>query len=418
MKITVDLYKNDGSNENKEFPVKVEYNNFIDGKRIRRRFIIPFKSKVENWNSSTKEPYKSHPDYLLFYPYLMRLKLRIAEVVTSDNLSFDDAKKMILRQGSKEQPEIISFGRELAKEKSGSTAESYETALNVFSEFIPSVYHKDFNYKLLVDFKNSQIGRKYNIKIDEQGNEISSSVITKSTVDTYLRRIRAIYNEFCRRNELINKKPFETVFNGLKTRSAKSKKNYLVNKELRRFRAEEFRGNMRVAQLLWLLQFYLGGQDLKDIVYLKRSDITKGRVFFRRKKMAGGYFLNNKIFPEAQKIIDELNGLDSVYLFDFRKDEKGYKTFRRRVQKDLIIVQKKLNLELPEGVFLGIKTVRHTFANIGKRLFVDSDLLRELMGHERKGIDNYYKDEFPTKVRDKFHKKIIGKSVKKPKRLL
>jgi hypothetical protein len=418
MKISIELYKSDGCNSNSEYPIKVIYDKSENNKRVLRRFSIPFTSKTEDWNNTTKEPYKSHPSYSIFFPYLMRLKLRISEVLTSEDLNFEAAKKMILRQGSQEQPEIISFGRELAKEKTGSTAESYETALNVFTEFIPSVYYADFNYKLLVEFKNSQIGRKYNIKLDEKGNEISSNVLTKSTVDTYLRRLRAIYNEFCRRNELSNKKPFETLFNGLKTRSAKSKKNYLTNNQLRKFRAAEFSGNMKLAQQLWLLQFYLGGQDLKDIVFLKNSDIVKGRVFFRRKKLAGGYFLNNKIFPEAQEIIDELSGSDSVYLFDFRKDEKGYKTFRRRIQKDLVLAQSKLKLKLPEGVSLGIKTARHTFANIGKRLFVDSDLLRELMGHERKGIDNYYKDEYPEKVRDKFHKKIINKSIKKAERHL
>lgn len=60
------------------------------------------------------------------------------------------------------------------------------------------------------------------------------------------------------------------------------------------------------------------------------------------------------------------------------------------------------------GGNLGVKIARHTFATIGKNLLIDADILRELMGHERDNIDNYYKDKFPEKIRDEAHWKIIG----------
>ena len=63
---------------------------------------------------------------------------------------------------------------------------------------------------------------------------------------------------------------------------------------------------------------------------------------------------------------------------------------------------------MPLGGNLGVKVARHTFANIAKNLFLEPDLIRELMGHERDDVDNYYKDRFPEKVRDEALFKIIG----------
>jgi len=62
----------------------------------------------------------------------------------------------------------------------------------------------------------------------------------------------------------------------------------------------------------------------------------------------------------------------------------------------------------PRGIGnLGWKLSRHTFANIAKSLFLEVDLIRELMAHERDDIDNYYKDRYPEEVRDKAHWEII-----------
>jgi hypothetical protein len=38
---------------------------------------------------------------------------------------------------------------------------------------------------------------------------------------------------------------------------------------------------------------------------------------------------------------------------------------------------------------------RHSFANRAKNLMIETDITRELMGHEHD--DNYYKDKYPEK---------------------
>jgi integrase len=59
------------------------------------------------------------------------------------------------------------------------------------------------------------------------------------------------------------------------------------------------------------------------------------------------------------------------------------------------------------GLNISMKCARHTFASAAKDKGVDGDLLRELMGHRRNDVDNYYKEAYPEKMRDKAQMKVI-----------
>lgn len=67
------------------------------------------------------------------------------------------------------------------------------------------------------------------------------------------------------------------------------------------------------------------------------------------------------------------------------------------------------NIEIqPDGGNLGIKIARHTFANLAKTLNIETDVIRELMGHQRNDVDNFYKDKYPEVIRDTALFGIIG----------
>jgi len=42
---------------------------------------------------------------------------------------------------------------------------------------------------------------------------------------------------------------------------------------------------------------------------------------------------------------------------------------------------------------------------------IDTDIIRELMAHERNDVDNFYKDKFSEKVRDEALFKIIDTEI-------
>jgi integrase len=115
-----------------------------------------------------------------------------------------------------------------------------------------------------------------------------------------------------------------------------------------------------------------------------------------------------KIHPKAAAILAKYDG-DGDWLFPWKKENSSYITFRRNYQRDIGIVQTRNAIEvLPDGGNMGIKVARHTFANIAKNLNIETDMIRELMGHERDDVDQYYKDKFPQLKRDKALFDIIG----------
>ena len=149
--------------------------------------------------------------------------------------------------------------------------------------------------------------------------------------------------------------------------------------------------------------------DKEQIFNFKKTDISKGGFFFIRSYLgAKGYEFDLKLPDRAKKIVSKYNN-STEYVFSHNKDYKYYDQFRRRVRRNLVKLQQLLFIDIePKGGNLGIKVARHTFANRGKRLYIEEDLLRELMGHERADIDNYYKDKYPEEVRDTAQLQIIS----------
>lgn len=395
MKVRITVQKSEKRNKLGELPIIFTINNTVSGKRTKSRLRSPFYSHEDHWDFDNDKPKRSHAKFNTINPFVLEKKLQIDEIYKKGITDLNQIKSILKNKFEYNSRNVIEFGYNYSKQKGTATKGMYETALNELQAVYPTLNYDQFTYKTLIFFKN----------------HLKNKGLKNSTIHTYLSKLRSVYNEFCRINNVDNRKPFQNVFSGLNSRSFTNKRNYLSKKQIKRLRRADLSGVKKTARDLFLLQFYLGGQDLKDIVFLKKTDLYKNRMYFNRSKLNSGYELSNKVFSEARTIIDQYkcNNEKNEYLFDFRTDDKGYKTFRRRIQKALIEIQIKLEIELPNYGNLGIKTARHSFANFGKMLFVHEDILREIQGHERKDIDNYYKDLYPNKVRDKYHRKIIDK---------
>jgi len=186
----------------------------------------------------------------------------------------------------------------------------------------------------------------------------------------------------------------------LKTKSYSNKKKYLDRDAILKLEQLDLKSEKQKYVDLFLLQFYFGGCDLIDLYYLNKKQIRRGRVVFERSKTNTGTRIDLKIHPKAQKLLNKFNG-EGENVFPYNKDRQAYETFRRTFQRALIYVQKKAEIMvLPDAGNIGGKVARHTFATHGKNLMIDTDVLRELMGHERDDVDNFYKDKYPEKMRD------------------
>ncbi|MCO6149095.1 phage integrase SAM-like domain-containing protein [Flavobacterium sp. NRK1] len=353
---------------------------------------------------------RRHPDYDILYPIISKIKIAADKLVKSRETDIEKVYRLLFKQQSsvetfKEFCDGLIASMESAAEKFEKAKDYvnankkrgnirvYKEGLSQLENFRSGVRLADIDYRLLMEFRD----HKFAI-----GNK-------KSTVSHYLRTLRALYNKAVKTYGMDDKKPFEGVFKGLTVRGSQTRKKIAGADTVRQIEnlVHDYESMHRWTDL-WLLQFYLGGADLINVYYLKHSDIKNGRVYFNRVKGNSATMVDLKLHPKAQAIIDKY-AEPGEYLFPWRKDNEGYKTFRRAMGRKLVLIQKRHGIALEgAGGNLGIKMARHTFGNIAKQLFIEEDLLRELMGHERDGVDTYYKDRYPEAVRDAALFKVIG----------
>lgn len=396
MKIEIKLF--DHEKETAEgFPLVVQISH--QGKRKRKNlgFCKPQHFIVDGSTISEK-----HPDYDVLAPILMNLKIKARKLILQNytdvektfqelfavdfsQIGFIDYAKSLISEMEEMAAQMKKFDIKGANKITGNI-KVYSNVIAQFENFAQNVSLQSLDYETLLRFKN------YNLSI---GN-------SKSTVHLYLRTLRSIYNKGILVHRLVDEKPFARLFEGLKTRSYDSRKKYLDREAIFEMeRTDLFIGTAKQKYLdLFLLQFYFGGCDLIDLYYLKERQLRKGRVVFDRTKTNTGNRIDLKLHPNALRIIEKYRSTDE-WLFPWGKDKKEYEVFRRTYQRALIYIQEKMAIEVqPDGGHIAVKVARHSFANRAKTLMIETDVIRELMGHERDDVDNYYKDKYPEKVRD------------------
>ena len=350
-----------------------------------------------------------HPDYDVMAPMLMELKIKARKLILQGCVDIEKAYKELFRVDfseiemmehvekliteMKQMAATLLIKKDLkAANKILGNCKVYENVKNQMEPFFMNVAVQNVDYEVLMRFRNYQLGI---------GN-------SKSTVHLYLRTIRAMYNKAVLLYKLHDAKPFEGVFTSLKQKSFSSKKKYLDREMLQKLEALDLKSEKQKYVDLFLLQFYFGGCDLIDIYYLNKKQLRRGRVNFERTKTNTGTRIDLKIHPKAAAILAKFEN-ETEYVLPFKKDRAVYETFRRTYQRALVYVQKAHAIEIePTGGPIGVKVARHTFATLGKNLLIEPDILRELMGHERDDVDNYYKDKYPEAMRDEALFRIIG----------
>lgn len=390
------------------FPVQIVINNMVDGKNKPKKKVIGY-SLPNHFDKDAGIVNHKHPDYEIFAQKILNYKLKAQKMeyqhyvsaekfledllaVSVDSILFNVAADEIIAD-MKATANLYKSSKNLKAENSLlGTIKVYENVKSQFESFSENVTLVDLDYNLLKRFKDYQRGI---------GN-------SKNTVHNYLRTIRAIYNKAALKYKIPAAEPFKSVFDGLSTKSYNSKKKNISVDSIKVLENATVSAAGRKYLDMWLLQFYFGGCDLIDIYYLYKKSFRRGRVFFERTKNDEGRPIDLKVHPKAKAIIDKYTAPTGEWLFPWDKSKDKYESFRSAYGKQLKKIQTDLEIEvLPGGGFIGVKVARHTFATIGKNKLIHEDILRELMGHERNEVDNYYKDQFSESVRDEALFKII-----------
>jgi len=391
MKITITLNRDRVTDLGHPLELKISHQG-------KRKQLIISHAKLQQWNLKTNLPLQNHPAFMELYEQILLIKERALSLRFKGLNDLDDAMGLLLNDGVAKQDNVdfynyvsryfTSFnGAGLGKDsvsRRGNIA-VYKNAVKQMVKYYPDFSYSDFDYKKMYAWK---------MYLLERG-------LSLATVSNYLRTIRALYNEMCRATGLENRRPFENVFTGLKRKSYRSKKKHLSRIGiLRLILKKNITETSKKYVDMWMLQFYFGGADLMDIYYLKNEDVQGGRVSFWRGKMENSPLIDLKIHSQALEIIDRYRQ-DGEYVFPWRKDVDGYRSFRGNMYRDLIKFQVKNNVQVhPGGGKLGLKVARHSFATLAKNSGVPGDIRREIMGHTEDNVANFYEDLHKVEKRD------------------
>lgn len=381
------------------FPVKLVL--YSEGKS-RRKTISH--ADQETWDLKKNRPNGNHPDFENLIGICLEVEKMNYKMSFKNLTDFDEGFQLILNDGEIEASEKLDVYREfekllkkLEKYRSEDTIMGYNAALNSMKLVRENLSFEDFNTRFLAKWKVSLL----------ENNMKHSSIIG------YISKMKNLYNQMVDQNDImIYRHPFRNLTKGLKINKY-SNNRYLDDEnliKLIKLTASDIKPHLLEAARMSVLQFYFAGINLVDLFFLKRSEINNDRIYFQRKKLIGkSKYIDLKIFPETWEIMKELEAPgSSEYFFYFTHENQNYHNFYVKHRQRLLKIQEKYKIVLtPGNRLLTSNIMRHTFATRAKFQFVDVDLIRELMGHERLDVDTIYKDRFPESVRDQAHLKII-----------
>lgn len=372
---------------------------------VKKVHVIPSKISIseEQWDIETKSIKKTHPNYMVLNTGLSKrfYEIQKALLQLEDEFSFDglkdilDGKKQIKVKSQTFNEFANQVINELLEVKRTGNAVVYRTAVNRLSGFCNNskIKFKEINYSLLDSFTRKLIadGAKPN------------------TVGNYLRSIRAIYNKAIKA-KLIDRSYYP--FNEIKIKTERTAKRAISKDELVKLRTIALKPYSKEwhARNYFFLSFCFMGISFTDMVYLKPSNIIKGRLCYKRRKTKKLYSI--KLTKQASDILAYYSHT-SKYLLpvlpsnieeDTIDSKKIIQQFIKTTNKWLSWLGKKCGIDN-----LTTYVSRHSWATLTKRLGYSNELIAECLGHEYGNkITNIYLDSFDQALIDEVNQKVIS----------
>lgn len=389
------------------------------GKKAYKKIEVPFNSKVWNYNPKKKKNelkvvtprdvgrYKTYKIHKAFIDGAEKKYQKQIDVLILTEKHFSFQKVMDLvdipleEQSLTVQKMFLARIKELKENDKFGNAIGYKGTYNkliAFSKKDMLFVEMDTNF--LLKFKVSMI------KED----------MSRATISIHLRTIRALYN-YAIKKGIANRVdyPFDDgeVMKELKTGYRSRAVSKITIDKIR-----EEREKFEVGDELWeacnyFIFGYVGrGINFTDIVRLKWSNYTNGRITFVRRKTRSKIDEETSfaVTDELKQIIDwykdnNIQSLGSPYIFPvlngFHNTEKKIfnriKKIRKIVNENLKAVGEKVGAEIPLTTY----TWRHSFASVAKNeMKIDVAMISEMLGHHDLETTKHYLKSFPDTALD------------------
>jgi site-specific recombinase XerD len=273
-------------------------------------------------------------------------------------------------------------------------AQSYTTTINSI-----------VNYKSK-ELKLSSIDYAFVLEYD---THLSASGISVNGAAAYMRALRALLN---RAGKLDVYSMSQYPFRSFKIRSQKTVSRAVSIESIRKIAKVELDNNSKHfhARNVFMLIFGLIGISFMDLILLKKSNISNGRIIYKRRKTGKLYSI--KLSPMVEGILEYYKNAESDYLLpQFGFDNVPEARVRHHVNLGLKSTNrylKQLGYQLQLDIPLTTYVARYSWANIAKANGYSKDLIAEALGHNYgNAVTGIYLESYGNKTIDHANERLI-----------
>lgn len=391
------------SKEDNIYPVVIR----ITANRVASTITTGIRVNVQHWDKYSSSIKKTHPNWQVLNQSLLdfytKVQREILKLQDENTFSFETLKLRLTDQGASKKvianTSFNKFVEQLINEmkdlnKSGN-ALIYQTAWNRLSKFTGGkrLEFTDIDYTLLEGFKR----------------QLLKDGVKTNTISNYFRTVRAIYNRGIKA-KLVDRSHYP--FLDVAIKSERTQKRAIHMNDVGRLQGLPLLPNTPAwhSRNYFLLSMSLIGISFTDLVYLKQTNIQKGRLIYKRRKTRKEY--NIKLPPIAKSIIEIYSGRSSKYLLpilpssiveDSLTAHKLIKQFIKTTNKYLKRMAEELKIDV-----ITTYVARQTWATTAKRIGYSNELIAEALGHEYGNkITNIYLDHFEASIIDEVNARVL-----------
>lgn len=368
---------------------------------------IKKKCNLEDWSSETERLKKSHKEHKQINDLIGKYTDKLDKIIhefESDATPFSvqDIITKFKKNSGRQSPQSYTNFHESLMEEIKNTGKL--STYNIEKDTLKSIQR--FFGKTEITFRDLSVDAIYKYQSFLNGNNNS-----QSTIGIRIRTLRSVFNKAIKR-EIIpaSMYPF-TTFKVSKIKES-GKKEYLSQEELDLLKnVELFDRNDLIARDMFLLSYYGRGINFIDLMQLKKTDLYKDTITYKRSKT--GVIVNFKLNEYWKKKIQEYTPpSDSLYLFNIihdNQDSHNYiKNKKEKYLKTYINTPlKRIMTELGIQKKITYYCARHSFATILKFNNISIDIIKEALGHKDIKSTMSYLNTLPSNTLDKMIDDVI-----------
>lgn len=214
----------------------------------------------------------------------------------------------------------------------------------------------------------------------------------------YIRILRAVYNRAVDSGEIEDMRPFRHVYTGV-DKTVKRAVPIAVIKKIRDLNLQRFPA-LDYARDMFLMSFFLRGMSFVDMAFLRKSDLKRGYVDYRRRKT--GQRLIIRWTKEMQAIVNKYPVNATEYLLPIimkntGNDHSAYRNKSALINKNLKCVAIMAGIKIPLTMYVA----RHSWASIAKEVGIPINVISEGMGHKSETTTQIYLSSLDADIVDR-----------------